>query len=85
MTENKEEATGRSTCLHEDCCCPVCTLMRITKEGRDRTGGFLNHFVNAQIEMLQAVKSLVDVGISTLENRKTEEKEEKKASKTKVE
>ena len=80
MTENREETKSRSTCLHEDCCCPVCTLMRITKEGRNRTGGFLNHFLNAQIEMLQAVKSLVDVCISSLTERKTDEDEEKKAS-----
>ena len=85
MTENREKAKDRRTCLHEDCCCPVCTLMRITKEGRNRTGGFLNHFLNAQIEMLQAVKSFVDMGITSLEDHKTCEEDEKKASKSKEE
>jgi hypothetical protein len=81
MAENREESKDRSATFHEDCCCPVCTFMKISKEGRQRTGGFLNHFLNAQIELLHAAKSLVDVGISALENRKSGD-ESGKASKT---
>lgn len=77
MTEKEEKTEGRTTCLHEECCCPVCTFMRITKEGRRRSGGLLNHFLSAQIEILQAVKSFVDVGISTLEKRRAQETESK--------
>lgn len=50
--------------------CPFCLVMKRVSERRRRHSGFFNHLMNAQIELLQAFRSVIDDQISRLEERK---------------
>ncbi len=65
--------------------CPVCCFMKAVRSTREKHNAFFTHIFNAQIEVLQAFKSLIDQRISTLEKRKSSGPEGKKATKIEVE
>ena len=84
MNAKEEEAKERSG-LHSEDTCPACFLMRAMKARRTRYRGFFDHLYNAQIEMLQAFRSLVDARIAAIEKRKSSEENEKRATRIEVE
>ncbi len=79
MSNQKDETRKREEC-QQDTCCPFCYLMRTVKESE-----FCSHLYNAQIELLQAFKSLIDTRISSLEKKKSSTSGKKKATKIEVE
>ncbi len=70
---------------NQDVYCPFCFLMKTVKESKLKHSEFCTHLYNAQIELLQAFKSLIDAKISSLEKKKTKTPGRKKATKIKVE
>lgn len=84
MSETKSKDTSKEEFWHEECC-PFCFLMKVMKEKKARHSEFYNHIYNAQIEVLQAFKSLIDGRISALEKRGSGKAKSKKATKIKVE
>lgn len=83
-TQSQTEET-RSNDSRAAPCCPICYVMEGMRERKRRHGGFFTHMLNAQIEVLQAFKSVLDQQISTLESRKSHIQEPKQATKIKVE
>jgi hypothetical protein len=65
--------------------CPICLLMKAVTATRKKHGAFFDHLMNAQIEVLQAFKSVIDQQISCLEEKKSRGEEGKKATKIPVE
>jgi len=65
--------------------CPFCRILRAVRSSKDKHNEFYTHISNAQIEVLQAFKSLIDRRISTLEEKKSSKPEGKKATKIEVE
>ena len=70
---------------YDDESCPFCRFWRAVRSTKEKHNEFHTHIFNAQIEMLQAFKSLIDQRISTLEKRKSSKQEGKKATKIEVE
>lgn len=83
MSETKSKDTSKEEFRHEDCC-PFCFFMKTMKETKAKHSEFYNHIYNAQIEVLQAFKSLIDGRISALEKRESGGAKSK-ATKIKVE
>jgi hypothetical protein len=83
MDESREEDKGRDAGRHGECYCPVCTMGRIIRVTRKRHRSFFEHISNARMEVLRAVRSLVDEKIDSIEKRKASE--ERKGSATKIE
>lgn len=77
--ETRREETGSATC------CPFCYLVTGMRETKKRHSGFFTHMLNAQMEVLQAFRSVLDQQINSLENRKSSMGEQKKATKIEVE
>lgn len=69
----------------KDVRCPICFLMDAAGQLQRRHSTFFNHLANAQIELLQAVKALVDRRISALEERKHSWTPTRSATKIEVE
>ena len=69
----------------QETACPFCLLMKTVSNTRKKHSGFFNHLMNAQIELLQAFKSVIDQQISCLEEKKSRTVEGKKATKISVE
>ena len=65
--------------------CPFCSFLRAVRSTKEKHSEFCTHIFNAQIEMLQAFKSLIDQRISTLEKKMSSRPEGKKATKIEVE
>ncbi len=63
--------------------CPVARLFSEMEKTYGRKSAFFNHLHQSQIELLKAVRSLVDDRIDELEKKK--EKGKKKATKVEVE
>ncbi len=83
MSEKEEETRERDT-AHPEGFCPVCLFMGMMKEQRTHYSGFFDHLYSAQIEMLKAVRALVDARIAAIEKRKTAEILEKKVTRIEV-
>lgn len=64
--------------------CPVCMLFNLGSQIFGRESEFFRHMTNARIEFLQAIKSLIDRRIESLEKAK-EKTRKKKFSKISVE
>lgn len=62
--------------------CPLCTLFTIGSRVFGKESEFYRHMINARIEFLQAIKSLIDSRIESLEKT---EKTPKKKKFTKIE
>jgi len=84
MSKKKEETRAEEEFQH-DLYCPFCFFLKTVKESKVKHSEFCNHIYNAQIELLQAFKSLIDARISTLEKKKTYASRSKKATKIEVE
>lgn len=67
------------------CDCPMCRMMHALGGAKGRTGPFWEHLTNARIEVLRAVRSLIDERIDHLEKKKSEKDRGKKAVKIDVE
>jgi len=65
--------------------CPFCLLMKTAAKSRKKHSAFFNHLMNAQIELLQAFKSVIDDQISSLEKKKDRMADTRKATKIRVE
>ena len=65
--------------------CPFCLIMKTVSKTRKRHSAFFNHLMNAQIEMLQACRSVIDERISSIEKKKECMADTKKATKIEVE
>lgn len=64
--------------------CPVCTLFNLGSQIFGMESEFFRHMTNARIEFLQAIKSIIDRRIESLEKAK-EKTKKKKFSKISVE
>jgi hypothetical protein len=85
MNETKEEDKSPSTCRDGECYCPVCTLTRIVRGTKTKHSAFFDHISNAQIELLRALRSLVDERIDSIEKRKGAGEKKNTAFKVEVE
>jgi hypothetical protein len=85
MDESRGEDKERTSDHPERCYCPVCTFTRALKETRRKHSGFFEHFHNARIEMLRAVRSLVDERIASIEKAKAAEEAKDRVTKVEVE
>ena len=79
MSKAKKEEKAETRMQHETCCCPFCSSSRLwEKKKKEDYSGFFNHLRNARVEVLRALKSIIDDRISSLEQGK------KKVTKIKV-
>lgn len=85
MNESSSDCNHNDGPQSEGESCPFCRFLRAVRSTKEKHNEFCTHIFNAQIEMLQAFKSLIDQRISTLEKRKSSKPEEKKATKIEVE
>jgi hypothetical protein len=83
MEENRAPMPPDDKKSHE-IACPFCLLTKTVAKTRKRHSAFFNHLMNAQIELLQAFKSVIDEQISSLEKKKEGMTDAKKATKIKV-
>ncbi|ROQ89577.1 hypothetical protein [Desulfosoma caldarium] len=81
MSRHEEHAQNDKIRCH----CPVCQMMRTMAKTSGRGGPFWNHLTNARIEVLRAVRSLIDERIDQLEKKKNKTSPEKKAEPIQVE
>ena len=79
MSKPKKEEKGKATWEHETCCCPFCLSSRVIEEAKEQYSGFFTHLRKARIEVLKALRTLIDERITSLEEHK------KKVTKVKVE
>ena len=84
MDETKTQNEHDDDNSHE-MTCPICLLMKTLSATRKKHSAFFDHLMNAQIELLQAFKSVIDQQISCLEEKKSRTVEGKKATKISVE
>ena len=84
MNENRTQNPHEEAKTHE-VTCPFCLLMKSAAKTRKKHSAFFDHLMNAQIELLQAFKSVVDEQISSLEKKKESMADAKKATKIEVE
>ena len=84
MTAKKEQTRGEEE-FHHEAYCPFCLFMKALKESKMRHSEFCDHLYSAQIELLQAFKSLLNARISSLEKKKTLSSGSKTATKIEVE
>ncbi len=82
---SKEERAKSKEDSQQDVCCPFCFLMKTVKESKLKQSEFCNHLYNAQIELLQAFRSLIDTRISALEKKKSSASGKKKATRIELE
>jgi len=69
---------------HDEMACPFCLVMNTLARSKRKHSAFFHHLTNAQIELLQAFKSVIDQQISDLEDKKNMA-DTKKATKIEVE
>lgn len=84
MDENRERTPPEEQDHHETAC-PLCLLMNTLSRTKRKHGSFFHHLTNAQIELLQAFKSLIDQQISCLEGKSKGMSDAKRATKIEVE
>ncbi len=81
MSRHEEHEQSQGT----RCRCPMCQMMQALGSVKGPAGPFWDHLINARIEVLRAVRSLIDERIDHLEKKKAEKGGEKKATPIKVE
>jgi len=81
MKKETKEVEGREK---TQMVCPVCMLFNLGSQIFGGESEFFRHMTNARIEFLQAIKSLIDRRIESLEKAK-EKTKKKKFSKISVE
>jgi wobble nucleotide-excising tRNase len=79
VTKTKEEKRSKANGEHNACCCPFCLSSRMIEETKEQYSGFFTHLRKARIEVLRALRTLIDERISSLEE------DRKKVTKVKVE
>lgn len=79
MSKPKREKKSKASAEHETCCCPFCLSSRVIEEAKEQYSGFFTHLRKARIEVLKALRTLIDERITSLEEHK------KKVTKVKVE
>jgi hypothetical protein len=84
MKESRTQTPPDEDELHE-MACPFRLLMKTVSKTTRKHSAFFNHLMNAQIELLQAFKSVIDQQISCLEDKKKNMGDTKKATKIEVE
>jgi len=84
MEESRAHATPDED-KHDEMACPFCLLMNALSKTKRKHSAFFHHLTNAQIELLQAFKSVIDQQISDLEDKKKNMADTKKATKIEVE
>jgi hypothetical protein len=84
MEESRAHATPDED-KHDEMACPFCLVMNTLASSKRKHSAFFHHLTNAQIELLQAFKSVIDQQISDLEEKKKNMAETKKATKIEVE
>jgi hypothetical protein len=84
MDETRMQNEHDEDASHEPAC-PICLLMKAVTATRKKHSAFFDHLMNAQIEVLQAFKCVIDQQISCLEEKKSRGEEGKKATKIPVE
>lgn len=67
------------------CQCPICRMRHLMGSGKGVGKPFWEHVTNARIEVLRAVRSLIDERIDHLEKKKAGKGGEKKATPIAVE
>jgi hypothetical protein len=83
--EESTTQTPRDEDKHEEMACPFCLLMNTFAESKRKHRAFFQHLTNAQIELLQAFKSVIDQQITCLEDKKKGMAVTKKPTKIEVE
>ncbi|MGQ9485243.1 MAG: hypothetical protein ACUVSA_09825 [Desulfosoma sp.] len=81
--EPSEHETQRSEGAR--CHCPMCRMMDAVAGAKVPGKSFWDHLTNARIEVLRAVRSLIDERIDHLEKKKSDKGHEKKATPISVE
>ncbi|SMC16706.1 hypothetical protein SAMN02746041_00143 [Desulfacinum hydrothermale DSM 13146] len=84
MGPDEEQKKGSEHSESPRCHCPMCRMMDALGGAKHRGGPFWDHWTNARIEVLRAMRSLIDERIDHLEKKKSGGKE-KKATKIQVE
>jgi hypothetical protein len=84
MEESRAHATPDED-KHDEMACPFCLVMNTLARSKRKHSAFFHHLTNAQIELLQAFKSVIDQQISDLEDKKKNMADTKKATKIEVE
>jgi hypothetical protein len=79
VSKPKREKKSKASAEHETCCCPFCLSSRVIEEAKEQYSGFFTHLRMARIEVLKALRTLIDERISSMEEHK------KKVTKVKVE
>ena len=79
MSKPKREKKSKTSVERNTCCCPFCLSSRMVEEAKEQYSGFFTHLRQARIEVLRALRTLIDERISSLEEHK------KKVTKVKVE
>jgi len=77
--KKEKEKKSKASSEHDTCCCPFCLSSRMIEEAKEQYSGFFTHLRQARIEVLRALRTLIDERISSLEEHK------KKVTKVKVE
>ena len=79
MSEHENREEEKTTSQPGACWCPFCFSRRVVEEKTQQYKDFFTHLRNARIEVLRALKSLLEERISSLEHEK------KKVTKVQVE
>lgn len=85
MSRDDEHAQGSDQPKDVRCRCPMCQMMHVVGKAKGPGGPFWDHLTNARIEVLRAVRSLIDERIDSLEKKKSDRHREKKATPIEVE
>ena len=72
MTPKKR--TRKAAEKEEDFVCPLCLLFGSARSVTERKSAFLEHMNNARIEVLEAIKALVDERLDTLKKKSASRK-----------
>ena len=69
MKERKREAVSEERVRQEPCMCPFCLGRKLMQDQVERYGDFFSHLNQARIEVLLALRSLVDQRIADLQKK----------------
>lgn len=85
MSQHEKHERETEQSAETRCRCPMCQMKQALGSGRGLGKPFWDHLTNARIEVLRAVRSLIDERIDHLEKKKAGKSGEKKATPIAVE
>lgn len=85
MSEHEKHERETERFEETRCRCPMCQMMHLLAGGKGPGKPFWEHLTNARIEVLRAMRSLIDERIEHLEKKKVGKSGEKKATPIAVE